>query len=499
MLVTVAPFTAVGVPGLGDTLNHLARMHILGKLDTSPELQRFYVVRWLPVPYLAMDAVVPLLARAMPIYLAAKVFVVACVLMPYLGAASLHYAVHRRFSLVPAAASLLGANYLVALGFLNYVFMEGLAVMLFAAWIAAAPWPRAARLVLFMPLATLLYLGHAFAFLGYGCAVAGLEMSLAIRRNFRPVRSVLLDLLTACAQALPALYLVATLNAGPGAPGRLYSHYGDAGEKLLAFASPLLFLVDPMQLLVLFACVTLAVVLARHVRLPARVWPAALAVGVTALAVPEILLSTWLTDFRLPQFAMMLVLGGLSLKLSARWRLPLAGALLALVTLKSLDVWRVMHVMDGQVAEMRQVLAALPRGSRLLVANESAEPTGGPALSGSTIWTMPLLAVIDRDAFVPYLFTGLTTVHLRPGYSGIGTPQGGPVTLRQMNDDLAGHPPTLSFAERREGLRIYWHDWSHTFDYVLLEHFFAPVPAGLPKNLVAVALSDDVGLYRIEE
>jgi hypothetical protein len=356
-------------------------MHILANIDRSPDLQRFYVVHWSPVPYLAMDAVLPLIARVMPIYLAAKVFVVACVLMPLLGAASLHYAVHRRFSLVPAAALLLGANYLVALGFLNYVFMSGLAVMVFAGWIATAAWPRVARVVVFMPLATLLYLGHAFAFLGYGCAVAGRELLTSVQRKFRPRKEVSLDWLAAAAQALPALYWATTLNATAGAPGKLYSHYGDVGEKLLALASPLVFLIDPVQLMVLLACVALSILAAQRLRLPPKVWPAALAVGLAALATPEILLSTWLTDFRLPLFLMMLLLGGFTLNQPARWRWPLAGALLAITALKSLDVWRVLHVMDEQVAEMRQVLAALPRGSTLLVANDSAEPAGQSALS----------------------------------------------------------------------------------------------------------------------
>jgi hypothetical protein len=495
--ITVAPFLAMRVPGLGDTLNHLARMHILTSIDRSADLQRFYVVQWSPVPYLAMDAVVPPLAHFMPLFAAAKVFVAISVLMPFLGAATLHAVVYRRLSLVPAAALLLGASYLVALGFLNYVFMAGLAVMLFAAWIATAAWPRLARIALFTPLATLLYLGHAFAFLGYGCAVAGAEILAAWHTRFRPRPRVLLDFLSAGVQALPALYFAATLDTASGAPGKLYSHYGDPAEKLMALASPLLFLVDKLQVLVLLACVALMLSVAGRLRLPKKVWPATMAVGIAALAAPEILLSTWLTDFRLPLFVMMLLLGGLTLTPAPRWRRPLALALAALLTVKSFDTWRVLRIADEQIAQMRQVLTALPRGSRLLVANESAEPSGPAALSGSTIWTMPLLAVIDRDAFVPYLFTGLTTVHMQPGYAASSTPQGGPVTLQQLKEDLAGQPATLSDVEQREGLRIYWHNWPQKFDYLLVEHFFAMPPANVPKNLASVAQGKDVELFKI--
>jgi hypothetical protein len=497
--ITVAPFLAMRVPGLGDTLNHLARMHILLDIDRSPDLQRFYVVKWSPVPYLAMDAVVPLLAHFLPLFATARVFVGISVLMPFLGAATLHEVVHRRLSLVPAAALLLGANYLVALGFLNYVFMAGLAVMLFAAWIATAGWSRLARSALFTPLATVLYFGHAFAFLGYGCAVAGAEIVSAWHTKFRPRPRVLLNLIAAGVQAIPALYFAAILNTAAGAPGQLYSHYGDPAEKLMALASPLLFLVDPVQVLVLLVCVALVLSGAGRLRLPKRVWPATVAVGVAALAAPEILLSTWLTDFRLPLFVMMLVLGGLTLTPAPRWRRPLAVALAIVLALKSFDIWRVLRITDQQIAQMRQVLTALPRGSRLLVANESGASSGQASLSGSTIWTMPLLAVIDRDAFVPYLFTGLTTVHMQPAYAASSTPQGAPVTLQYLNEDLAGQAPTLSDVEQREGLRIYWHDWPTKFDYLLVEHFFAMPPANVPKNLVMVAQGRDLELFRIRK
>ena len=125
-VIVLVPIWSMQVPGLGDTMNHLARMHVLTQIDTSPALQRFYEVHWTPIPYLAMDAIVPVLARAMPLYVAGKIFVMACVLMPVLGGASLHYAVQRRFSLVPAAGFLLSYNYLLATGFLNYLFFHGI-------------------------------------------------------------------------------------------------------------------------------------------------------------------------------------------------------------------------------------------------------------------------------------------------------------------------------------------------------------------------------------
>jgi hypothetical protein len=487
------------VPGLGDTLNHLARMHILAAIDSSPDLQRFYVVHWSAIPYLAMDAVVPWLARITGIYVAAKIYVCACVLMPSAAVASLQLASRRRVGLMPAVALLLGANYVLALGFLNYVFMAGLAVMVFAGWVATAEWPRPRRLAVFTLASLVLYLGHAFGFLAYACAVAGFEIFRARARGFRPLRLVALEWGFAAAQSLPVLFLGLTLDTAAGTPGKLYSHWGDLGEKLLAFASPLLFLPDPVQSLVLLSGLSAFAIAARHLRLGASIWPAALAVFVVAVCVPEIFLSIWLTDFRLPLVALMLLLGSMSLARDPHLRRIMAVLLAGLIVVKSLDVWRVLHVADHQAVEMRSILTALPRGAKLLVANESADSPGAPELGGSTIWTMPLIAVIDRDAFISYLFQGLTTVHARPAFAAISTPYGGPVTLAALEDDLLGLPPSLSFFEKREGLKVYWRGWNKNFDYLLVEHFHAAPPASLPEHLVLVTQTIDLGLYRIEK
>jgi len=497
ILITIAPFLAMRVPALGDTLNHVARMHILASIRSSPSLQRFYVVHWSAIPYLAMDAIVPWLARLIGIYAAAKIYVVACVLMPFAGILALQRAVRRHLGLTPAVGLLLGGNYVVALGFLNYELMAGLAIICFAGWVATVAWPRLPRLLLFTLASLLLYLGHAFGFLAYCCAVGGFEIARAIRTRFRPPRTVALDWVCAGAQALPVLLLALTLNTAAGTPGKLYSHWGDIGEKLLAFASPVLFLPDRTQIIVLIAGSLAAAVAARHVRLAPSIWPAALAAFLVALCVPEIFLSMWLTDFRLPLVALMLLLGSISFAPIPRLRPFLAVLLACLITVKSIDTWRVLQKADAQATEMQGLLTSLPRGAKLLAANESLDAPDEAELSGSTIWTMPLIAVIDRDALISYIFAGLTTVHARPEFSAISTQYGGPVTVQQLQDDLDGKPPNLSFFEQREGLKVYWHDWTNRFDYLLIEHFHAPLPATLPPHLQSVAQTTNLGLYRI--
>jgi hypothetical protein len=493
--IALAPFCLVQVPGLGDYLNHLARMHVLVSIGHSADLQRYYQVHWTPIPYLAMDAVVPVLAQVFPIYLAGKLFVLACVVLPVVGTACLHYAVHRRLSVVPLAAWLVSANMLLAFGFLNYLFSLGFALMLFAAWISTAGWPRWPRAAIFAPAVLALYFGHAFACGAYCLAVAGFETSRAVRGGMRRARAVAADLLAAFAQAAPALLFAAMLDVNAGYVGRLQTHWGSVPDKLFALASPFLFLHDGINggvMVVAFMC---AGWLATRVRLAREVWPACIVVAVAAAAMPHVVASTWGMDLRLPLFLVLLLIGGASFPRAPTWRWPALAVLVILLGVKSADAWVVLRRLDGQIAETRHILDAIPRGARLLVVNVRGHGTGQERVPVSTIWHMPLVAVIDRDAFVPYLFNGLTTVRVRPAFRFSSTPNGLPVTPAQLRDGQAAETPATDVGDGK-GARDYWLGWPKNFDYVLIQRF-GDDPGKLPTGLHLVAGAADMDLYQV--
>ena len=171
-VVVLVPVFSVQVPCLGDYLNHLARISILGKLSGSPGLAGFYDTRWKFVPYYGMDIPVLALSRVMGIYAAGRVFVAVCVVMPVAAVIVLRRVVVGRVGLVPVIGYLFCYNYLLERGFLAYLFAAGLAVMLFAGWIAAAEWRRWVRAAFFSGGAVLLYLCHAYGF-GIFCILVG--------------------------------------------------------------------------------------------------------------------------------------------------------------------------------------------------------------------------------------------------------------------------------------------------------------------------------------
>jgi hypothetical protein len=140
----------------------------------------------------------------------------------------------------------------------------------------------------------------------------------------------------------------------------------------------------------------------------------------------------------------------------------------------------------------------MPQGARLLTVCTPEIRRRHAALPVNTIWNMPLVAVIDRDAFVPIFFNGLTSVRMQPDFIRSSTPNGFPVTPAQLAASLHSHDTGNMRLNDGEGAggSIYWLGWPQKFDYVLVQTFGTD-PGALPANLALVAADRDMSLYRI--
>ena len=124
---------------------------------------------------------------------------------------------------------------------------------------------------------------------------------------------------------------------------------------------------------------------------------------------------------------------------------------------------------------------------------------GGTRQFDEAYWHMPVLAVIDRSAFVPTLFTDPTKqpVHAAAARTAIDTPYGWPIEYALLagdaNSDLRGlvSPPQTGASVRR-----FWTGWPERYDYVLVTHFgIRGNPA--PDHLAPVHEGSFFDLYRV--
>src|SRR5438477_514314 len=105
LIVGVLPTLVVRFPATEDYLDHLGQMYILATAGTNAA-NPYYQVSWTLYPYLAMDIIVPLLARVMDLQTAGWLFFLASQLLVVTGAMALELSVKGRHQIGGVAAIL---------------------------------------------------------------------------------------------------------------------------------------------------------------------------------------------------------------------------------------------------------------------------------------------------------------------------------------------------------------------------------------------------------
>ncbi|GGF23031.1 hypothetical protein GCM10011611_31410 [Aliidongia dinghuensis] len=419
LVLALLPLASVRVPPLLDYPNHLARMHILLDAGRSDLLARAYEIRWSLLPNLAMDAVVPLLARVMPLDLAGRCFVGLALALMAAGAVLVDRAVRRSWSLWPLAAFLLLYNRILLWGFVNYLAGLGVALIGLALWIGLADRPgRRLRAVAVAALAA--YFCHVVAFGLLALMIGGVELG-ALWSAVRGRRwSDLMRLTAAIAAPLvpPVALWLAAWRPGPG----------DGGG--LAWANPLrkidlLYSVfdnysrpfDVAGFVVLVLLVGFGFWRGR-LTLDRRLGAALAVLTAVYLVMPARMLGGSGVDHRLPvMLGLLLIAATRPVGWSRRGALVVGGAVLALFIVRTAVVEAAWLGADRIYRPILAALERLPRGSRLAVA-------GGPSAVGAgaaPLLHLPTYAVIAVDAFVPTEFTyaGQQPLGLTPAFAAL--------------------------------------------------------------------------------
>jgi len=505
----LAPLLFAAVPPLIDYPNHLARMWILVHHGDIPELAGNYVLNWRILPDMGMDLIVPALAQMMPVVDAGRVFVALAMLGLVAGTATLHRTLHGRVGLWPVWAVLFVYNAVLFWGFVTCLFAVGLYLFAFSGWIASRRWPALPRLLVFAGVAALLFLTHVFAFGLYCLSVAAYELGLRLRL---PRRRGLLKSAASyallCLQFIPGLVL---WYASLGNVKSAYTAYGSLGSKLNALFSPATFgtSLAPLDrltwlaaaLVLFFAISRGALKLAPEMRLPLA------AMIVVALMMPEVANGSWIADSRIPVVLPFVLIAGTRLQIERR-RLAYGLGLSAAICF-GLRIWAVSQswVDYGRwFDEFRQAAAVIAPGSKMLVV-EDERSVAGQALPGlpevlaelqpNAFRHMGALAVIDRAAYFPYLFTQATTVGVAPENREIAQTAGVPVEPETLI--RSANPAEAASLDTRPdvyGQRPYWRDWPNAFDYVLWLDF-AERRQPRPEQLSLLHAGSFFTLYRV--
>ena len=494
--LTLSPLLWASVPPLVDYPNHLTRMWILAQNGAVPELAQNYVVAWRLLPNLAMDLVVPALAQIMPLEIAGRLFIALTMLSLLAGTMTLHRALHGRLSAWPLSALLFLYNAALFWGFLNCLFGIGMFLLAFGGWISSRGWRARPRIVTFSAVASLLLILHLFAFCLYALAVGTYEIGLWLRERQVSLRGFL-TLCAAGLQFVPGsmLWLASLWNFRAS-----YTRYGDLAAKAYAMQAPFTFgpTVIPLDRAVLIFSLgfLMVAIIARVLKPVPEMRLPLIAMVLAAAAMPTWLSSSWLSDIRLPVALPFVLIASTRLD-AARFRAAVWFAALAVVLL-SVRVWAVSETwrdLDRRFAEFRSASQAIAPGARLLIVGD--EPTDGRPFEGvpdflarqrdQMFSNLAALAVIDRAAFIPSLFTGAAPVRPAPRNAGLFHTQ-----TELLSPELLARSMTpeqmasLDVGPNFLGELPYWGVWPKNFDFVVWIDFGeTPTPELTPLRLVA--------------
>ena len=386
-----------------DWPNHLARMHVLRDIGDSPLLQQIYAVHWRPIPDLAMDLIVPPLARVMPLETAGKAFIALTFFLMAGGVALVRRQLFGRAGWWSLLAFLFLYDRIFLLGFLNYLFGVGLALTCFALWLALARRSAWLRILLSSLAALALYISHLFAFGVYGLAVAGLELARVARAaSAAERRAALTGLPLAAIQAVLPLALFLSQPHDPVAQEIVFGRLPRKADQLFTlfdnYHRPFdIVCFAALLLLFLWACWR------RHIRLAPLMAGPLIALGLAYFAMP----SHWLTaanlDRRIPiAFTLMLIASTAPLGWSRRAGLLVAAGLSGLFLARIAVIEMQWQDYDRFYATLLPAFQEIQPGARLALAypaEAASEPPDEPPVAH-----LAMIAVRWKDAWVPTFF-----------------------------------------------------------------------------------------------
>lgn len=320
-LYSVPLFSTV-LPPLFDYPNHLARFAILATGGNE-----FYEVRWAPLPNLAGDIIVPLLARIMPLEIAGKLFLVMIFALILGGTASLNRVVAGGWRLWPLLAAAFLYNLTLLWGSVNFLFGLGVALCGAALWLALENRRIWLRISVSALVALLCFFSHIAALGLYGLIIFGMEAqpTLSEWQRGRWSALVLRAALFSAQFLIPAAILALWWH--PSGEGQIV--YPGTGPKMYLLFG-VLYNYSPV---LVFACYGLLLALLgglawrRRLNISPRLAPGILLILLAYLLLPTEIASAKGIDHRLVVGFFLLVVAACRISQTGKRRLPSAASL----------------------------------------------------------------------------------------------------------------------------------------------------------------------------
>lgn len=483
--------------GMGrDYPNHLARVYIQSHLGDEPALAANYALKTFLVPDLALDLFAIPLAGVLSPYAIGALFNGLTLALLFSAGVMLYRRNGGTMTVWPLLMVAVLFNGALRWGFANFLFACGMALWIVCFWLESEAWRPGRRLLAFSLAQIALFFAHLLGFMLCGYLILVLEMARLWRAEDVPLRHRCRRFVLSMLQFTIPLALFAYVLLGQEGVGDDRTLYGSIGAKALAFLSPTSALMSLAGPLVLLGLVLLLYAVLRHrlAEIDRRLLPLLAAMAALCVAMPNMVLGIWGLDFRYPFVVLLLLLAAVRFRGQARWAGAVKGAVFAIAAVAIVSATAQLADTDRKQQELRRALALAAPGGALLVAGDYDPDCPGcfPA------WIDQLhagsLAAIERQMFVPLLFTATSFVSAAPARHDLDVPHGLPVSRQALLDGR--DRPLPRRGPEHDPRHPYWYSWDENFDYLLWMRRGERSLIGVP-GLERLAAGEVFELYRI--
>jgi len=483
LTITLLPALRAEFPPGADMLNHVARLHILHTLPADIDLQRYYQSDWGILPNLAMDVVTWPLLHFLSAYQAGNAFIAVSILLMFAGVSALRFQLHGKVGLLPLCVALITYNAPLAMGFVNFYFGLGLALLMIAGWRymnARSIWLRIAVGSIF---ATVLFFTHLIVVGLYGFVLFMLRSAEVLRGNRIIVRQ---DAPLVAQFIIPAILWFQVKAPAHGTE----IVFGSLFTRLEALITPVLYFNDFDIIIALALVILLGWLLVTHrITIAAPLVLPILALTVLSLLMPVRLAGVWLTHIRLPVMVALLLISAIEVHMEERRLRALIAAALVIFTMLRLEkVDRSIAGCDVKRSQFVEIISALPNGARVLPVVEKSSVTGDCIFSN--YWHLPSLAVIEKSVFYPMMFVHMQPLAIRPKFGHLVQKIAEPTPPELLSGNIA----TYGEADWNKTIAA---SWRKEFDHLIWLHP-GTKPRHTPDGITNIGGATFFTLYRID-
>lgn len=458
---------------LQDYPNHLARMYVLLNYQNDPFLQNYYQINLAILPNLAMDIVVPILAKFVGLELAGKLMIVLNIFMLTSGSVFLSYVIFKKINFWSLTSFMVVFNQAFIIGFINFLFGIGLALWGIGLWILMRESKIWLRLLIFGLLNSLLFICHLYGFGIYGLVVVTYEVYLFFQQKNYWREFIFSKILVLLGQFIIPVILYLS---SPTLNGESIEYLTPVLTKIKYVKmrmtdnySP--FLDNVTIIFILFIPIVGIAIKKLHLS-KYMILPLGAVTGVYFI-IPAKAVSGSHTDWRILVPLFLLFLSSIEFNSDKFFNRAILGLLIVIFSLRIYVINLAWSAVQGETKEIVTAMEHIQKGSRLF----SARAFNNYYETIPFIHT-PTYAVIQKSAFIPSFFAFETQQ---------------PVEFKSRYVALAEKTLVTGY---EHGKGVEWPIVLNNYDYVLLakEELLQDIPKA---NLQSVYKTDRIHLYKI--